>query len=511
VFNSDDDFESCFVFPEKMLQTGSMGPDPFSQRRLEASLGGKSFLDTFVLSMLSFGNLHLLDPGLGLLIIVGLLLGEFKEKGTPWWGRLGVLLLLLLIPPPIGNITSLYVSLALFLSLSRTLDWQAFQAGSPLSRVFVVAVLGAAICSLKSTLIPTLLCFLACSFLCYAIGQSDRRKALVELVTTLLLVLAFALPWMISMLQSGGTLLYPLLGRGYHQSVYGTSPSAYSELTASQAIGLILKHMTDGSSLTLLGLGLIYLLSRGWKISGHEVPLALLVGALFGKITMTLATGGESAYRYSFPFVMSGTLVLAVALTKRRVMSPQDEPKLASAPFAAWAVAAFLVGSCWDASRLMYVDCLRNIRQGLKNVPLVSALEIDEYKKLQHSIPHGDIILTRLDKPFLLDFRRNRVLIMDGPGEASLPPGMPLFRGNEALANYLVSKGIRYVAYSYGDEAGFSRYFSYRLSPYNNVWNRTRAQHTFDVQDNLAELGKSRKRIYDDGKNFVLDLQQTEQ
>lgn len=32
------------------------------------------------------------------------------------------------------------------------------------------------------------------------------------------------------------------------------------------------------------------------------------------------------------------------------------------------------------------------------------------------------------------------------------------------------------------------------------------AGHTFDFQDNLKELGKNRKIIYDDGKNFVLDL-----
>src|SRR5258708_3849278 len=144
VFNGDDDFESCFVFPEKMLQTGSMGPDPFSQRRLEASLGGKSFLDTFVLSMLSFGNLHLLDPGLGLLIIVGLLLGEFKEKGTPWWGRLGILLFLLLIPPATGNITSLYIGLALFLGLAPPMSRPGLQGGHFRSPGSIVCVAGGA-------------------------------------------------------------------------------------------------------------------------------------------------------------------------------------------------------------------------------------------------------------------------------------------------------------------------------------------------------------------------------
>src|SRR5882762_6416791 len=40
MFNPADDFQAYFISPEKMLQTGSMGPDPFSGRRLESSLGG---------------------------------------------------------------------------------------------------------------------------------------------------------------------------------------------------------------------------------------------------------------------------------------------------------------------------------------------------------------------------------------------------------------------------------------------------------------------------------------
>lgn len=76
------------------------------------------------------------------------------------------------------------------------------------------------------------------------------------------------------------------------------------------------------------------------------------------------------------------------------------------------------------------------------------------------------------------------------------------------MASYLTAKSIQHVTYSYGDEAGFTRYFSYRLSPYNNLWDRTHAQYTYDVQDNLRDLGKTRKQIYDDGNNFVRDLRQ---
>lgn len=324
---------------------------------------------------------------------------------------------------------------------------------------------------------------------------------------TAALVVAFTLPWMLSMRQSSGTLLYPLLGKGYHQSVYGNSLSPYSEVTPSSSAVLIVRHMTDPPSLVLVGLGLLYLLARRWRISGREPTLSLLAAAFLGKIALTLATGGNAVHRYSFPFVMPAVIVLLAELVSCwQASEPAEVRSLCGAAFPAWAVAAFLLGFFWDGSRLMYLDCFRNIAQGLKNVPLVSGSEIDAYEKLQQSVPRGETFLARLDKPFLLDFRRNTVFLMDQPGEASPPPGMPLFHGPEPLASYL-TKSIRYVAYSYGDEAGFTRYFSYRLSPYNNLWDRTHAQHTFDVQDNLAELGKTRRRIFDDGKNFVLDLQ----
>jgi hypothetical protein len=458
--------------------------------------------------MLSVQNLHVLDSGLGLLIILGLLWGTMQEHGISPAGSVGALLVFLLIPAPTSNITSLYTGLALFLSLYRTLDWKEFPSSPFVSRLLIIAMLSAAICSLKSNFIPACVFALSCSFLCHLFGKSNRRIAAAEAVSTGLLVFAFMLPWMISMYQSSGTLLYPLLGRGYHQSVYGTSLSPYSELTVPRTATLILKHLSEAPSLVLLSLGIWYFLSKERKVIGREAALSLACGAVLGEVVITLATGGESVDRQSFPFLMGATIVLMMeGLRTREVFRGKELQGLAGLLVTVTA-AALLVGSFWDRSRLMYVERLRNIQLGFENLPLVTDLEVEEYKKLQGSVPAGGIILTRLDKPFLLDFRRNRVFLMDQAGEASLPPGMPLFQGSEPLASYLIAKSIRYVAYSYGDEAGFTRYFSYMLSPYNNVWGRTIAQHTYDTQDNLTELGKTRKRIYDDGKSFVLDLQQ---
>lgn len=70
---------------------------------------------------------------------------------------------------------------------------------------------------------------------------------------------------------------------------------------------------------------------------------------------------------------------------------------------------------------------------------------------MQNTLPEGEVFLARVDKPFLFDFRRNNILIVDEPGNASSPPGLPLFKGAEAVAQYLLSKSIRFVVFSYAN------------------------------------------------------------
>jgi hypothetical protein len=498
-FNQADDFQAYFVFPQKMLQLGSMGRDPFSSRRLESSLGGQSFLDTFVLSVLSVQNLHIIDPGLGLLLIIGLLWGNFKERATSLAWSLALLFVFVWIDPPTVNVASLYTGTAMFLNLYRTLDWKALPSSHFLSRTFIVALIASVICSLKSNFIPSCGVLLVCSFLCYILGQHRRRVAIAEMATTAVLIIVLTLPWMISMYQSSGTLLYPLLGRGYHQSSYKDSLCSYCWITISTIMQLLLRHTTDVAFVTVGALGVLYLASRRWRINGREAVLSLLLGAAVGHVIVTLATG-ESYSRYSFPFLLAAILIL---ITEAVSTPPQGERgrKLEGATLVAVAASAFLAGAYWDASRIFYAECLRSAADGLKHKSLVSDQEIQAYKTLQSSIPPGELLIEKLDKPFLLDFKRNTVLLVDWAA-ASLPPGLPFSKGSEALAGYLTGHSIRYVAYSYGGEA------ERRKLPTYFPYFRMQLLYSYDFEDNLEGLGRTRRHLYDDGNSFVLDLLQ---
>jgi hypothetical protein len=510
-FNYHDDFHAYFVFPKKMLQTGSMGPDPFSERKIISSLGGQPFLHTFVLSMLSEKNIDIIDCGLGMVIVVGLLLGCFKDKGISKRAAVLILVFFLLIPKPKVNTTAVVMPLALFISLFRTLDWEGLRTGRFMANACIIALLAAGICSLKSNLIPACGIFFAASYFFYIINLKIRKTATYEFLIATGLVGVFLLPWMISMYQSSGTLLYPLLGRGYHGSVYGTFLLPSSGLETSTAIRLVLYYLGDPYIVSLILVSFSSFRLRPAEPAGRRASLSLSAGALLGALIMLISIGGYSAQRYFFPFVFAAIIIsMIMALSKKRVKNESGFINYSSVFMTIFA-AGVIIGSNWNSLRWYspqapYSKWIQDIEAGMKNSHLVSDEELLQYRKMQQSIPQGETVLTRLAKPFLLDFRQNKIFIADYPGGASLPPGMPFFRGAEALADYLNSKSIRYVAYSYANEANFQwSQFGERLkNPYS--WVRTQAIHTFDFQNNLKQLGDSRKRIYDDGDIFVLDM-----
>jgi hypothetical protein len=504
-FNLHDDYQAYFVYPNQMLQMGSMGPDPFSARRIY-SLGGKAFLDTFVLSTLSERNLNIIDNGVALLVSIGVLLSFFNEKKLAKRIAILILFLFLLIDSQrLINITAVNVAIALFLSLFRFLNWDRLRGNRFLANACIIALTTAAICALKSSLVIPCLILFSLSYLFYIVDSRFDKKALYEFLVSSSFLIVFLLPWMFSMYQSSGTFLYPLLGKGYHASVYGTFLMPYSDLTIFKALKLIKLTVFSIDFLALCSLGFIVVRQRGKTLVSRESPLSLISSAALGKILLLLAAGA-SGFRYSASFMVPAIIILMIIAledTRQESLIRLTRSKSVFAVF----VAGLLLGAQVQLSSSALSAELRNIKSGLNAVDIVSQQEVTQYTKMLQAIPAGEPILTRLSKPFLMDFRRNKIFLADYPGEVSPPPGMPFLKGSRALADYLSSKSIRYVAYSYNSEANFRfEDFQKRLNPKSDVWLRSEAQHTFDFQDNLKQLGGNRKRIYDDGDIFVLDL-----
>lgn len=515
LFHPQDDYHAYMAFPVKMIETGSIGADPFSERRIVASLGGESFLDTFPLSVTGeIKNLHLMDAGVVFIILLLLLTEIMFRKGIPGFWMLLTLLAASMYGAPISNITSLYGGAALLILLFDFFD-RTVETPQWNQAVFLAIVL-AALMSMKTTFAPMAGIFFLSFFLfqLWRLPAKERTAARATLCAVLIFILL--LPWMLDSYHSSGTLFYPILGKGFHGSRYGT----YLLPTANMGLSNLLAFLDGLANVVgalLLCLCCLAITGKGRNRHDKMIEIAIIVNLLIDVVGIGIGVGGVQMFRYSFAILFSCALFLLIEelafftkpVDSASAIAPTWISSLrAPAIIAPALLLGMLLGSGWDWFILDHKDYeVASLRFALTGKDVVSPSEVSAYRDLQDSIPPGQKVLVRLDKNFLLDFRRNPIYIDDLPGGASLPPGIPSFQGPEAVANYLLAHGVRYVAYSYGDEASFSRaLFSDRLEPNVNVWIRRGAQIAFDFQDNLARLGRTRKRLFDNGQMFVLDL-----
>jgi hypothetical protein len=507
-FNLQDDYPAYLVFPVKMIQTGSLGPAPFSERRIVSSLGGKSFLDTFPLSLSgSVKNLRVMDEGVAFVIVLMLLAELMIRKKAPGHWILITLLAASMLPAPIANITALYSGIALLLLLFDFFDRSVAESGT--YQIVFMALVLASLSSLKTSFAPMAGIFFISFYvvqlkLLPAKGRTIARAGICAALTIILL-----LPWMVDSYYSSGTLFYPIFGKGFHGSRYGYYylPSANLGLHNILAFCLGLAN-----TLCAVLAALVFSALLGSHQNRHDslVERIVVLNLVIDLFLIGVSTGGYQVYRYSFAILFSSALFLLIKQVTG-VAKPSGSgmaliPR--SSVLVGFVSLGMLLGVGFDGFISEEKDGgIAALKFSLSGNDIVDTREASAYRDMQLSIPPGQKVMVRLDKNFLLDFRRNPIYINDLPGGASLPPGIPVFKGSEAVARYLTEHGIRYIAYSYGDEATFTKeLFSGRLSPNVNIWIRRGAEITFDFQDNVVGLGRSRRRLFDDGKMFVVDL-----
>ncbi|MFH1968373.1 MAG: hypothetical protein ABIJ84_03230 [bacterium] len=510
-FNGADDHHGYMAFPAQMLQTGSLSDDPFNQRRVESSLGGQYFLHAIILSNTSFKNLHITDNGLGYLILILLLIGFLREKKVEKFLGLSVVFLMTVVVSPVLNITASYTAaVVVFLILRLAYPILEFKSKSVWRNALLVALPFSALCALKSTyIVVSVALFIGCYFI-YFRRLGDYKLFKREFIVAVLAIFVFLLPWMLSMLASSGTLLYPIFGRGYQ----GTAYDAFEHVIRFDLYSL-LRLFFEGfvSLITLLPLMAIAIIARGLIVSEEKKMFWLVFfGSLAGVSVLVLLVSGYSLYYYSFAYLFPSILfVSSISLIgKLRFRKFYNfDGRVVGVVMMVFLFGVFLQKDLSVIDNIKYSLNIGdgNLKIGLMNSDLINENEFKQYSDLQKAVPEGEIIIARLDRNFLFDFKRNAIYINDAPGGSSLPPGIPLKSGGEAMANYFLSHDIKYIAYSYGNEANFSRAsVSGMLKPHVNPLLRAISENGLAFQDNTMELSKTRQIIYDDGKNFVLDL-----
>jgi hypothetical protein len=320
-------------------------------------------------------------------------------------------------------------------------------------------------------------------------------------------------PWMVSMYQSCGTPFYPLLGLGYHAAPYGQyQPSSTVLNDRAYLFRSFVAFCLDRTTLTFCLLTAAAwmggLLHRRRRPNLWAIVLAVAVGAL-----AILLGAGFNPYRFALAFLLAAVLVLLSEVFRSiRDADPAHASIARNMLILACIAAGVWVGGGGPVEVALQFRSRNAVTTAKAQSPaeaLRSPALQARYAAMQDSVPPGDTILCRLEKPYLLNFKRNPVYIVDYAGGLSLPPGMPFFKGGQKLADYLLGLSIRYVAYSYATHAMFAReQYSDRLGPGYHAWLRLEAKYTFDFQDSLDELRKSHRLLYDDGDICLIDLAQ---
>jgi hypothetical protein len=161
-FNRNDDQPAYLFRLSRMLQTGSIGRDPFSLRQL-TTLSGLTFLLGLVGSVQPLKYSHLLDPGICWIMIAGLT-WFFVRRDLAGSIRDSCLATGLLLMPEISNFCRIPFNLGgnltgtvLYLTLLRVAFWSCGDKGSlNQGSLLLLTCTVAALCALK----PTFLMFI---------------------------------------------------------------------------------------------------------------------------------------------------------------------------------------------------------------------------------------------------------------------------------------------------------------------------------------------------------------
>ncbi len=496
-FNTADDYQGYLVFSTRLLAEGYQGLDPFSTRLVEQGFGGGNSINALFLSFQPPKYLHLAEGGVGVIMLTLILLNQFwahKNKA----GQLILKLLLvyaLVIFSPIVNISPLISGCAMMLG---TL---IFVSIIPQSKSYGLAItLGfflASFLSLKGT-------FLAPAFVVGASLYLSRlvliRKSWVisEALLTLISFLFFLLPWLISNYLYHNTAFYPLLGKGFSTS------GSFGIVGATQFFNSISEY------LPLYGLLIIsYILLVSQQLEKTFKVLATTLAVIVIFVTMILAFTPGGFFRYTYILLSCPIAFFFYKLLSLESYSYRPNIRIHGFQLNKYIVFTLL----FSTVLLMAHQVKRNTRIFLgygissSNDVFPSKNGASNYLELQNSLPVNAQLLTVTSHPYLHDFKRNKIFVMDYPGNAGPYPGVPFQESHEQLAKYLSSNDIRYVAHSYAEAINLKKNVDLKFAERSeDVWMKNLVLRNYLVNEQLLLFRDTFETIFDDGQIRVFDL-----
>jgi hypothetical protein len=493
-FNVGDDNQAYLVAIRRVISLGSVEFDPFNYRYQVAGTGGMSSLQAPMVAMFGWPAVRAVDRGLGAVLLLATVLWLAERRSTPWIVTLALLVgLFALAEHDTPNITSYLTSMALLMGVFCLVSEPG---NAPVRSGVAVGLMVAGLGALKYTALPTAL--LCVGFVYLFRYWRNWRGAVAPAAA---FVAAAALPLIAWSAPSWGHhLVFQSLRYGTGQDEVNVRYMLWWLFTNPNVISNFgyMVSLLVSAALTALILRRSSLAAEAWQFLGAVV---------LGGAATTWLTGGVQFSRYNRPLAIAACLAVGAL-----VGGSVRRGTLRSLAVAGLVLVGFVplrnISAEWRYPR-DYAAALKVLNRPLGPQPpdgLASAVQ-----KLQERMAPGAAALIRIGDPYLLDFARNRLYVVDFPYAVSPAPGMAGFTDVPALRGYLRRCGIRYVAYAYGNEA-----YVYRLdvierlkNPYLTPWQRALNRNFLPFNSRLLDLVKADKPLYDDGLYAVVDLDAT--
>jgi hypothetical protein len=214
-------------------------------------------------------------------------------------------------------------------------------------------------------------------------------------------------------------------------------------------------------------------------------------------------TDNAVLFRYVQPIAWGSVLIGAGALIQACSIT-QARKNVA-------VVLALLMAPVWAAYAAMTmkqsIDSVRSLpAQMADSAPPFPSEKMGQYAAL----PAGASVFAIVPLPSALDYRTHRVFNADLIAFASLPPGLPFFRGSQELKQYLLSQGIEYVAYNDFDhpavETGYWRAWWRDRVPVIKPDFAPTIPYVLDLMKNVDELASNEGTTFRSGDLRVIHL-----
>jgi hypothetical protein len=209
---------------------------------------------------------------------------------------------------------------------------------------------------------------------------------------------------------------------------------------------------TDPLLILTAGMLLFWMYSDSIQDESRSRTVQVFLGILLTYELIIYQTGGLAAQRYAAPmFISLLTYFISTLNLESQGSRLHGQPLLSlyrSRTTLTAIVSIVIVASFLFAHR--YGQSIRTLvaeKIAVRDRALYpSSAEVKAYQDMQSALPEGATVLVSLTRNYLLDFKRNRILVNDFPEMAGPPPGWPQEKGGEFLAEYLRRSGVQYVA-----------------------------------------------------------------